>query len=290
MTETDAKFFTYWDEDANSKKTITYHPSAGHIQKCVGEECTEISSVAPHRFETWIAGASPSYVYAGYKYRNCRDCGYKDYSTIPKLVEAHEHDFRYDYVSSADSHWGQYECAKEDMTTMEPHQFGDWACEDCGKIMVRLWREDSIRITDYYHPGYYYNITPVTPTCTSTGVSMEQICTQCDKLVLRSKTLPKLPHEWEEVEEVSATCTTKGTVFHYQCANCDAVSLDGEKELRNIVRLVNTAFSEHKWAVAADTGEKECMVCGKSQESVEEKVSHIYGKTRCRLLMRLPMH
>ena len=247
MTETDAKFFTYWDEDANSKKTITYHPSAGHIQKCVGEECTEISSVAPHRFETWIAGASPSYVYAGYKYRNCRDCGYKDYSTIPKLVEAHEHDFRYDYVSSADSHWGQYECAKEDMTTMEPHQFGDWACEDCGKIMVRLWREDSIRITDYYHPGYYYNITPVTPTCTSTGVSMEQICTQCDKLVLRSKTLPKLPHEWEE---------------------------------GNIVRLVNTVFSEHKWAVAADTGEKECTVCGKSQEAVKEKMSRIYGKTR----------
>ena len=151
---------------------------------------------------------------------------------------------------------------------------GDWACEDCGKIMERGQH------TDYYHPGYYYNTAPVTPTCTSTGVSLEQICTECDKVVLRSKTLPKLPHEWEEVEEVSATCKTKGTVFHYQCVNCDAVSLDGENELRNTVRLVNTVFSEHKWAVAADTGEKECTVCGKSQESVKEKVSRIYGKTR----------
>lgn len=152
---------------------------------------------------------------------------------------------------------------------------GDKVCEDCGKILEKG------HYTDFGHGNIISDADkPKLATCTENGYSLQYICEDCGKVTKRREVIKKLGHKWEAVEEIPSTCIDKGTVAYFECTACDAVSLDGEKELYNTAKLLNPAFSEHKWSTAAGTGEKECTVCGKSQESVKEKVSRIYGKTR----------
>lgn len=64
------------------------------------------------------------------------------------------------------------------------------------------------------------------PTCTEDGVTSKIVCSECNKVLQESQTIPALGHDWDN-EKVTAqpTCTEEGTRT-YTCSRCEATKTE----------------------------------------------------------------
>ena len=136
-------------------------------------------------------------------------------------------------------------------------------CSDCDEIIVpREYLGKTHKVTKV--PDTY-----VAATCTSRGQTSQYVCGKCGIVLERSKTIPKLPHEWQFVEEVPATCTATGMKAHYQCSVCKRYSEDKEREFTSNRSLIIPSLGGHKWIEATYDAPKTCSVC---KETIGEKL------------------
>ena len=235
-------WFMYYDVEAGNKSTIVYQESSGHVKICAGEGCEMKSEQTPHRYGNWIPGALPTKAYVGYKYRECVDCGYVNYSVILYVEEPHKHDFSYACVFDEESHWWQCKCAEEDKAHKERHTFGEWkvtkdgtilskgeetrVCSVCGYAETReterkghahvFYDWDYILTNDYLYDEYGEIIWPHQEPYGKT--SKQYHYSYC--IVEDCTEVKKEEHKMSGKKWITYPTATEDGVFYQECGSC----------------------------------------------------------------------
>ncbi len=157
-------------------------------------------------------------------------------------------------------------------------------CSVCNEVVVpREYNGRSHRVTKV--EGSY-----IAPTCTSKGRTAEFACGRCGVVVTKSRTIAKLPHDWEFFKG-TASCTEGGILDYVKCRSCEQISINGgETILRNPAKLNSEALGHTydegvvtKAATCTATGEKllTCTVegCGATKTETVAKLGHSYSSS-----------
>ena len=122
--------------------------------------------------------------------------------------------------------------------------------------------------------GHNYQWVTTEATCTKDGIKKDT-CTGCGD-VRATEIIEAKGHNYITVVDVEATCTTAGKQ-HQECDACGEVLKNSQAD----IPTVNHDFVDWKIVLEAtctNTGKQErfCRACGKKEETVIEKIDHVY--------------
>ncbi len=123
----------------------------------------------------------------------------------------HVHTFENQWTCDSTHHWKEATCSDNVVGYKEKHVW-----DENFKCTVCSYKSEHIVATD----------EAVAPTCTETGLTEGQHCTQCGEVLTPQEVIPALGHDEVIDAAVDATCTETGLTEGKHCARCGEVLIE----------------------------------------------------------------
>ena len=223
---------------------------------------------AGHRFSLWSTIKLPSCSEPGTNFRNCLNCNYVEYESIPLLDHTYGNWYQTKTPTCTETGLETRECSVCDhfetkIMDMVDHTYGNWyqtkapTCTETGletrECSTCDHFETKIKGTIDHTFGDWYQTKA--PTCISTG-SEERVCTYCGK-ILETRTIPKLDHSISENYLYNADTHWKA------CSSC-------HQELYEEDHVFDNGVNNEGVKIFT------CMICGYEKEELPTKLD-AYG-------------
>lgn len=108
------------------------------------------------------------------------------------------------------------------------------------------------------------------PTCTETGLTAEESCADCHKVLIAQEVVSTIAHTLTHTAEKAVTCTEDGNVEYWTCSVCDKLFSDAEATQETTANDVKiTATGNHTYV------NHKCTVCNAPEEGWEQLVDKV---------------
>ena len=154
---------------------------------------------------------------------------------------------------------GTYTIIRNGIVTSETVTFDE-------NVKVSSAAQNVFRLVDEKHcdsNGLAHDLKVVegyAPTCTETGVTDIEKCSNCGASSTRPKTIPTVAHTEVSVNKVDATCLSYGTTARRECSICGTVLEESEI-------IVPTGHTDNN-------SDDACDICGMKVEGVDAVTDH----------------
>ena len=135
-------------------------------------------------------------------------------------------------------------------------------CSEYGKVLKTCticYYEKTEKIDKLPHTETV--VAAVAPTCTKDGKTDGVVCSVCDEIIVRQKSVPKLGHDITILEAVEPTCLTSGKTEGQYCNRCNETVV-AQKTISALGHKVTTTYG--KAATCTESGltnGQKCVRC-----------------------------
>lgn len=134
-------------------------------------------------------------------------------------------------------------------------------CSEYGKVLKTCticYYEKTEKIDKLPHTETV--VAAEAPTCTKDGKTDGVVCSVCDEIIVRQKSVPKLGHDITILEAVKPTCLTSGKTEGQYCNRCNETVVE-QKTLSALGHKVTTTYG--KAATCTEDGLTNGQACAR---------------------------
>lgn len=134
-------------------------------------------------------------------------------------------------------------------------------CSEYGKVLKTCticYYEKTEKIDKLPHTETV--VAAEAPTCTKDGKTDGVVCSVCDEIIVRQKSVPKLGHDITILEAVEPTCLTSGKTEGKYCNRCNETVVE-QKTISALGHKVTTTYG--KAATCTESGLTNGQACAR---------------------------